>query len=107
MDEHLGAISGIIWMDGMDDWVSGWASRAGAPNGANISLVTSVHIPDLICALNHKARAVKLPGSFPVETLLLPQAGVVVARLNAKELPGGGGEGNEGEEAEDHHLYAC
>ena len=70
-------------------------------------MLTSVHIPDLICALNHKPRAVKLPGSFPVETLLLPQAGVVVARLNAKELPGSGGGGNEGEEAEDHHLYGC
>ena len=92
------------WMDGR---VSGWASRAGAHKGANISLLTSVHIPDLICALNHKARAVKLPRSLPVEALLLPQAGVVVARLNAKELPGSGGEGNEGEEAEDHHLYGC
>ena len=68
------------------------------------SIFTSVHIPDLIRALDDKARAVKLPGSVPVEALLLPHAGVVVARLDAKELPVGGREGDQGEERENLHI---
>ena len=82
-------------------------SSGGVGYSGNMSRVTSVHIPDLICALNDEARAVKLPGSHPVEALLLPEAGVVEARLDAKELPGGGREGNEGEESEDDHHCSC
>ena len=70
------------------------------------AISTSVHIPDLICALNDKARTVKLPGTLPVEALIVPQAGVVEARFDAKGLPLGGGQGNE-EEGEDQHLNSC
>ena len=73
----------------------------------NTSFFTSVHIPDLICALNNETRAVKLPGPVPVEPLLLPQAGVVVLGQDANELPEGEGGGDQGEEEGDQHLRSC
>ena len=71
------------------------------------SFFTSVHIPDLICALNNETRAVKLLGPVPVEPLLLPQAGVVVLGQDANELPEGEGEGDQGEQEGDQHLRSC
>ena len=71
------------------------------------SFFTSVHIPDLICALNNETRAVKLLGPVPVEPLLLPQAGVVVLGQDANELPEGEGGGDQGEEEGDQHLRSC
>ena len=73
----------------------------------NTSFFTSVHIPDLICALNNETRAVKLLGPVPVEPLLLPQAGVVVLGQDANELPEGEGGGDQGEEEGDQHLRSC